>query len=86
MFEDFEEKAYSYTLDEKKKELNSIRSTIVDDGKKNKWMYNENDFTSYFCNIFDYYNITYDKKCRSDLSTVVDNYESLKTDSNTSSK
>ncbi|MBR4633924.1 hypothetical protein IKO50_03030 [bacterium] len=72
MFDDFDEKSYSYTLDDKKKELASIRNTIITDGKKNKRMYNENDFTPYFCNIYDYYNIS-DKKCTQDYSMVIDN-------------
>ena len=86
MFDDFDEKSYSYTLDDKKKELASIRNTIITDGKKNKRMYNENDFTPYFCNIYDYYNIS-DKKCTQDYSMVIDNnYENWKTDNDVSSK
>ena len=86
MFDDFDEKSYSYTLEDKKKELASIRNTIITDGKKNKRMYNENDFTPYFCNIYDYYNIS-DKKCTQDYSMVIDNnYENWKTDNDVSSK
>ena len=49
-------------------------------------MYNENDFTPYFCNIYDYYNIS-DKKCTQDYSMVIDNnYENWKTDNDVSSK
>lgn len=81
MFESFEENAYSYTLDEKAKELWAIRDTIISDGKKNKWMYNESDFTPYFCSIFDYYNIsTYNKKCWAGIQNITDNYDKSKWD------
>ena len=63
MFEDFEENLYSYTVNEKEKELEKIWNTIIKDWKKNRWMYNENDFTPYFCNIYDYYNIVDANKC-----------------------
>ena len=37
--------------------LENIWDTIVADGKKNKRMFNESDFTPYFCNIFDYFEV-----------------------------
>ena len=64
MFNEFDETSYQYTPDDKKKKLESIRNTIIKYGKKDKWLYNEEDFTPYFCNIFDYYDITaYTDKC-----------------------
>ena len=87
MFQNFDETAYQYTPEEKAKELESIRNTIIDDGKKNRWMYNENDFTIYFCNIFDYYEIpTYTKKCWWDLLPIIENYDKWKTTDTSSSK
>lgn len=63
MFNDYEKNFYSYTNEEKAERLNKIWNTIINDGKKNKWL-NENDFTWYFCNIFDYYSIAnYTDKC-----------------------
>ena len=86
MFQDFDETAYQYTPEEKAKELESIRNTIINDGKKNKWMYNENDFTIYFCNIFDYYEIpTYTKKCWWDLLPITENYDKWKSEEVSSS-
>jgi hypothetical protein len=50
-------------------------------------MYNENDFTIYFCNIFDYYEIpTYTKKCWWDLLSITENYDKWKTTETSSSK
>jgi hypothetical protein len=63
-FDEFEENMYSYTPEEKAKELEKIWDHIISDGKNNKWGYNDNDFTPYFCNIFDYYEILmYTSKC-----------------------
>ena len=78
MFKEFDDNSYSYTPEKRSQELELIRKTIVDEGKKNKWeYYSENDFTPYFCNIFDYYNIsTYTKKCGSNLdSTIEKNFD-----------
>ena len=66
MFQNFNESAYQYSPEEKGKELEKIRNTIIKDWKKNKWLdsSDNNIFTQYFCNIFDYYEITrYTAKC-----------------------
>lgn len=66
MFKDFEEMTYNYTPEEREKELEKIRNTIIEDWKKNKWLDNSNKdiFTQYFCDIFDYFDIiTYTDKC-----------------------
>lgn len=65
MFRDYEKDEDSYTNEERAEKLNTIRNTLIKDGKEeNKWLDNEEDFTPYFCNIFDYYGIiTYTEKC-----------------------
>ena len=64
MFNEFEENLFMYNQKEKTKELEKIWNVIIKDGKKNKWMSAESDFTPYFCNIFDYYSIAdYADKC-----------------------
>ena len=65
MFQTFDDNSYSYTREERAIELENIWDTIIKDGKKNSWIFNESDFTPYFCNIFDYYDIvTYTDKCK----------------------
>ena len=65
MFADFDENVASYAPNGKAKSLESIRKTIINEGKKNKReFYEENDFVPYFCNIYDYYDISmYTDKC-----------------------
>jgi hypothetical protein len=58
MFKNFDENLYAYPPKEKAKELKNIRNTIINNGKKNNRLYDENDFTPYFCNIFDYFDIS----------------------------
>ena len=71
-FDEFEENMYSYTPEEKAKELEKIWDHIISDGKNNKWGYNDNDFTPYFCNIFDYYEIfMYTSKCWSSTDVLI---------------
>jgi len=75
MFNKFEENLWNYWPEKRAKELESIWNTIITDWKKNKWMYDENDFTIYFCNIFDDYNIsTFTKKCWENLEPL-DHYD-----------
>lgn len=83
MFDDFDENLYKYWKEERAGVLENIWNTIVDDGKKNKWMFNESDFTPYFCNIFDYYGITnYTTKCWSNMETIIkNNFNEWKNDS-----
>lgn len=83
MFDDFDENLYKYWKEERAGVLENIWNTIVDDGKKNKWMFNESDFTPYFCNIFDYYGITnYTSKCWSNMETIIkNNFNEWKNDS-----
>ena len=59
MFNDFDKNHYWYTKKEKTLELEKIRNMIIEDWKKNKWLdsSDEDIFTPYFCNIFDYYDI-----------------------------
>ena len=84
MFEEFDKMSYSYTPEKRAKELELIWDTIINDAKKNGW-YDESNFdiyTTYFCNIFDDYEISsYTKKCWWNTSTVVDNYNKWKTES-----
>ena len=64
MFKNFDENLYAYPPKEKAKELKNIRNTIINNGKKNNRLYDENDFTPYFCNIFDYFDISnHTNKC-----------------------
>lgn len=64
MFNDFEEKIYAYTNEEKSEKLKAIWNTIIKDWNKNNWMLDESDFTLYFCSIFNYYGITdFTDKC-----------------------
>jgi hypothetical protein len=70
MFKEFEEDSDNQEItsneqEKKANKLQSIRDTIINEGKKNKRAYyNESDFVPYFCNIYDYYDISiYTKKC-----------------------
>jgi hypothetical protein len=75
MFIEFEKNAYSYKKEEKKDEIMKIWDKIITDGKENDWLDNENDFTLYFCNILDYYDVAQDvKKCGSNISSITENY------------
>jgi hypothetical protein len=56
--------------------LESIRELIIKDGKKNKWI-NDDEWliNQRFCNVFDYFEVsTYTKKCDSSPQ-IVDNYD-----------
>lgn len=87
MFQEFDDNLHSYTKEERVSKLEDIWSIIVADGKKNKRMFNESDFTPYFCNIIDYYDaISYTNKCGSNMESVISsNYKQWK-DSSTSSE
>jgi hypothetical protein len=72
MFQEFDDNLHSYTKEERVSKLEDIWSTIVTDGKKNKRMFNESDFTPYFCNIIDYYDaISYTSRCGSSMESVI---------------
>ena len=74
LFKEFEEKAD--TPEKKIESLNMIRETILKDNKKNK-RWDENDYTPYFCNIYEYFDIErWTNKCWSNLETksVQENY------------
>ena len=63
MFNNFEEYSYTQSPEERSERLTKIWNTIINYYQKNK-IDGENDFTPYFCNIFDYYNISnYTDKC-----------------------
>ena len=75
-FRKFEENVGWYSQEEKAKELESIRELIIKDGKKNKWI-NDDEWliNQRFCNVFDYFEVsTYTKKCDSSPQ-IVDNYD-----------
>ena len=74
-FEDFDEDLSSYTQEQKAKELEEIRNIILDENKKSKIGYDETDFDSYFCNIFDYFDVSmYTKKCSSSTPEITNNF------------
>lgn len=63
MFNNFEECSYTQSPEERAEILAKTWNTIINYYQKNK-IDGENDFTPYFCNIFDYYNISnYTDKC-----------------------
>jgi len=69
MFKNYEDNYYSYLKPERAKSLNKIWNTIIEYGMENKWILNEEDFTPYFCGIFDYYDILdYTKKCETAIN------------------
>ena len=88
LFEKFDENLSSSTLEQKAEELEAIRDTIIDEGKNDKRRYyNENDFNPYFCNIFDYFDITaHTKKCWSDLQMLTENYDKWKVETTSKSE
>ena len=65
MFDDFDKNYDSYAPNGKAKSLESIRKTIINEGKKDKrQFYDESDFIPYFCNIFDFFDASmYTNKC-----------------------
>ena len=73
MFKNFEEKVWDSQPEERYNLLNDIRNYIIDNSQNNK-LYNENDFTPYFCNIYDHYDIwLYTNKCWLDIESVISN-------------
>jgi hypothetical protein len=56
--------------------LESIRELIIKDGKKNKWINDDEGLINqWFCNVFDYFEVsTYTKKCDASPQ-IVDNYD-----------
>ena len=89
MFDDFDENVASYAPNGKAKSLESIRKTIINEGKKDKReFYEENDFIPYFCNIYDYYDISmYTDKCWSNVEPrISSNFDSGKAEPQSSSK
>lgn len=84
-FEDFDANSSEYWLDERAKELEWIRDLIIKNSKKNN--IDENDFTLYFCNIFEHFSIsTYTDKCWAAASdTILDNYKKEKSNQSTTS-
>jgi hypothetical protein len=61
LFKEFEEA--NFEPEGRADSLNKIREFIIDISKKNN-RYDEEDYTPYFCNIFDFYKITnYTTKC-----------------------
>ena len=81
MFEEFEENLWSYWLEMKATEIEKIWELILKNAKSNQW--NENDFTPYFCNIFDYFEVSmYTNKCGWTVteSSISSNYDKAKSD------
>lgn len=69
LFKEFDENLDGYGQQEKAQVLEKIRDEVIKDAKKNDT--EESDFTPYFCNIFEYYNIdSYTERC----STISDNH------------
>ena len=86
LFEEFEKNRPWYSPDERVEALDLIRNKIVTDYKKNKREW-ENDFNIYFCNIFDYHDITSTTgKCwiSMEVKNIQDNYQESKTNSQSS--
>jgi hypothetical protein len=74
----------SYTQEQKAKELEKIWDIILEENRKNKIWYDESDFALFFCNIFDYFDVSmYTKKCGYNTQVITDNYN--KSQWNTSS-
>ena len=75
-FKHFEENLSWYDSEQRAKELESIRETVINNGKKNKWISNEEPLINQrFCNIFSYFDISsYTKKCEASVQ-IVDNYD-----------
>ncbi len=83
-FKDFDENMNSYTQEQKAKELEKIWDIILEENRKNKIWYDESDFALFFCNIFDYFDVSmYTKKCGYNTQVITDNYN--KSQWNTSS-
>jgi hypothetical protein len=57
--------------------LDSIRELIIKDGKKNKWINDdERLINKRFCDIFSYFDLSgYTKKCESSVLQITDNYD-----------
>ena len=75
LFEEFEEDAE--TPEKRIEILNQIWDTILKDNRKNKLWVDDNDYTSYFCNIFEYYDIWYGtNKCgvNAEQKNIQNNY------------
>ena len=69
LFKEFEEA--NFEPEGRADSLNKIREFIIDISKKNN-RYDEEDYTPYFCNIFDFYKITnYTTKCWSDAESLI---------------
>ena len=85
LFKDFDEKWSWYLPDERVEALDWIWNTIVNDYRKNKW-WDENDFTPYFCNIFEYYDIISSTgKCGVSMEqNIQSNYKESKSNTQTS--
>ena len=74
-FQDFDENMNSYTQEQKAKELEGIWNVILEENKKSKIWYDETDFNFFFCNIFDYFDVSmYTKKCNSTAPEITNNY------------
>ncbi len=73
--------SWDTTAGEKAKELESIRETIINDGKKNKWLNdNERVIDQRFCEIFNYFELSgYTKKCEASVQ-IADNYDKSQED------
>ena len=80
------EKNNDSSLEDKKNMLNKIWETAVEGYKSNKWE-NENDLTTYFCNIFSYYDVISEKCVRlTESTTVQENYSNAQSESSSSTK
>ena len=85
-FQDFDENINSYTQEQKAKELEGIWNIILEENKKSKIWYDETDINWFFCNIFDYFDVSmYTKKCGSSTQVITDNYNKLQWDTSSSS-
>ena len=87
MFENFEENSESYWSDRRVEELEKIWDEVLRNAKNSEL--DENDFTPYFCAIFDYYDIsTYTNRCGWTLmAPISDNYtQATKNSTNVSKK
>jgi hypothetical protein len=90
-FKTFDDEISSYWPDKRAEELGKIWDAIISDGKKNRWIYSESDFTLYFCNIYEHFDIlSYTNKCSlngsASMSEISSNYNKWKVEKNSVSE
>ena len=90
-FKTFDDEISSYWPDKRAEELGKIWDAIISDGKKNRWIDSESDFTLYFCNIYEHFDIlSYTNKCSlngsASMSEISSNYNKWKVEKNSVSE